>query len=272
MSDSSGVSVPLRWKIMVEGAQQAKQQLADLDQQFSKGQISISDYAKGQRQSLRDVRALNNEQRVQKEVFLASNPALNSLSKSMSTVGAVSNTLLGITNAINLAQLASIGVNEKVTAATQQLAADQRQYQIDLRDFPNDVALHQADLAKIAADQSNLAFVTRQATYQQITDWITLGSSAAISANQIIQTYSTLAPKIKNFSQGTQDAIGLAGLSGTFLVLGAAALIAGTQLGTGLNPDNVDKFRQSLDKAFGDNPFTNYIILPIAALIADLDG
>src|SRR6185312_12377897 len=192
MSDSSGVSVPLRWKIMVEGAQQAKQQLADLDQQFSKGQISISDYAKGQRQSLRDVRALNNEQRVQKEVFLASNPALNSLSKSMSTVGAVSNTLLGITNAINLAQLASIGVNEKVTAATQQLSADQRQLLIDMRDYPADIALHEADLAKIAADQSNLAFVTRQATLQMVTDWITWGSGIALTANQAIQ----LIPKV----------------------------------------------------------------------------
>src|SRR6185312_10765860 len=188
MSDSSGVSVPLRWKIMVEGAQQAKQQLADLDQQFSKGQISISDYAKGQRQSLRDVRALNNEQRVQKEVFLASNPALNSLSKSMSTVGAVSNTLLGITNAINLAQLASIGVNEKVTAATQQLAADQRQYQIDLRDFPNDVALHNADLNKIAADQSDLSKATKDATFEMITSWITFSSSIALISNQVVQS------------------------------------------------------------------------------------
>jgi len=269
---SNGVDIPLRWKIQVEGAQQAKQHLADLDAQFTKQQISISDYGKGQRNVLRDVRALNNEQRVQKEVYLASNPALNSFSKSMSTVGAVSNTLLGITSAINLAQIASLGVNEKVSAATQQLAADQRQYQIDLRDFPNDVALHNADLAKIAADESNLSFVNREATYQMVNNWFTLGSAVALSANQIIQTYTTLMPKIKGFSQGTQDAIGIAGLSGTFLVLGAAALVAGTQLGTGLNPENVDKFRASLDKAFGDNPFTNYIILPIAALIADLDG
>src|SRR6185437_5580125 len=107
-------------------------------------------------------------------------PALNSFAKSMSTVGSISNTLLGITNAVNLAQLAAIGVNGKVTQAQQDLAQAQRQYQIDLRDFPNQAALHNADLAAIPTSESNLAFVTREATSQQVTGWITLGSSVAL--------------------------------------------------------------------------------------------
>lgn len=107
------MDVPISWKLSVQGSQDVKQRLADINAQFDRGEISAQDYAKGIREVNRDARSFVNISSAQKNIFLATHPMYNQISRSLSTVAGISRTLLSITNALNLARIAGNGMTSE---------------------------------------------------------------------------------------------------------------------------------------------------------------
>ena len=121
-------NVPLSWKLSISGAEEVKTKLRDVNQQFERGEITTSDYAKELRALGRDARSFNSIQNLQKNIFLASHPGVLKLSKAMSTFGSIARTALTITNALNLSKIASNGINSSLLEAESELAAAMREY------------------------------------------------------------------------------------------------------------------------------------------------
>lgn len=102
-------TVPLSWKLSIQGAEEVKSKLNELDSAFASGKISTMEYAKGKNELNRVSKQLITTGNTEKNLYLAMHPRLNQLTRSMSSLASVSRTLLSITSAINLARIAGQG-------------------------------------------------------------------------------------------------------------------------------------------------------------------
>ena len=128
------VEVPLSWRLSIQGAEDVKNRLQEINSQFANGEIASSDYAKGLREVNRDARQLANIHNVNKNLNLALNPSWNLLSRSLSTVAHVSRAVMNITNALNLARLAGRAITEQEIENNRRMNEIQREL-IDTTDL-----------------------------------------------------------------------------------------------------------------------------------------
>ena len=114
---SSGLTVPLSWKLSVQGAGEIKNRLNELNSAFDRNEISASNYAKELRRLNTDARSLTQTTTLQKNIFLATHPTFNAMSRATSTLASASRGLLAVLNAVNLARLASQGTDSRILEA-----------------------------------------------------------------------------------------------------------------------------------------------------------
>lgn len=219
------MQVPLEWKLSVQGSNEVKAKLQEINSQFERGEISAGDYAKGLREVNRDARTLTGTTTMQRNIFLSTHPAFNQLSRATSTLASVSRTALTIINAMNLARIASLG------ASSQQL-----QIEADIARVMRDLN-KETDPAKIASLNEELGILNARLKelkdgnfFEGISNGIILISTAALGLRSGIDLITKLAPALSALSSISFGGVALSGIAsilGAFVAIPAFALAAG---------------------------------------------
>lgn len=242
MSNNPGVV----WQFGQHGAEDVKARLQELHSEFQKGQIGIGQYAQGKRELSRDTRALTNDLTVEKNVLLASNPALLQLTQTLSIFSSVAHTALSVINAINLANLVGSQYEAQISDLKIKRAEIQNQLnKLDKEGLGNSA---QAQLLKgqeaeidsqIAAKEKEIAQQRLQNTIQQVASWTLIVSSAVTAAPKIIAQIDII----------NRSLLGMGSVTGMIArgsVIGTA-FVAGIILGF----LGVDEVMRQLDRNFG---------------------
>ena len=201
------VEVPLSWRLQITGAEQVKARLQEINQQFRNGEIDATSYAKGIREINRDARSFVNIGNVSKNVFLAQHPALNNLSRAMSTFSSVSHTALTIANSLNIMLLkqttqsaASLETRRLINEETRKLnrleaegLKGTEEYRAS-REKLNILLVQETELLK----QNNLSWI----------DTVTILSSVSFAIGSLTPVVIKLIPHMKALG-GAMAAIGL---------------------------------------------------------------
>ena len=245
------VEVPLAWKLSVSGAEDVKSKLQDIKSQFDRGEISSTQYAKGLREVNRDARTLTRQSDIQKNVFLASHPALNSLSRGLSAFNSVAHSALAITNALNLIWIRQKGDTTELAIASHDLAQAQRDY---------NKAVTSGDMVKAGEAMERIRIAEAKIKeikdpFKAFSDGVTIFSAVAISANSVIQIMPKVITAIKGstLAMAALNAVSLPllGTVGLFVATFTAAFLAGQELGKWL-----------WDFAINFDYIFNYTIMP----------
>jgi len=181
-------NVPLSWKLSISGAEEVKTKLRDVNQQFERGEITTSDYAKELRALGRDARSFNSIQNLQKNIFLASHPGVLRLSKAMSTFGSVARTALTITNALNLATIANNGINSQLTEAQTEVARAQRRVNELIAAGKTGTEEYQKAVEDLAIAQDKLKEIELGIKEQEFQDFITKINAAILTISTVFNT------------------------------------------------------------------------------------
>jgi hypothetical protein len=247
--------VPLSWKLSVRGATEVKTKLAELQRQFDQNAISAEDYAKGLREVARDSTTFTNSMNLQNRVFLATHPNLQRMSRAMSTVASVSRTLLTITNALNLARIASQGISSEQLDIESQIAQTLRAIARE-----TDPEKLQALNEQLAVLRARLQELVSAETEQKINNLITLIGSVGLAVGGISSALAKIG------GSGLLAGIGAGAVAG-FAALAVAILAAVAAVGvfiaiwerlTGVE----DGFFTGIVEQFSDvlGPFTKEVI------------
>lgn len=271
MSFGGADGIPVIWKLQIQGAEDVKKKLADINDQFSRGETSAIDAAKGYREAHKEMRTLNTVQTANKEIFLASHPALLAYTRAMSTFSSAANTALSITNAINLATIVAQGTDQAVLDDKQKLAQAQIDYASTMRDFPNDLGRIADAYSKVQLAENQLAIDQRKAAIQMVQNWITVASSVVLVGGQIGQLIAQKDNIAANISQMFKNpTVAAAGLATGVVAVAIAALALASVIGDQVNPA-FTKFRKDLETEFGNNWITDYILAPLLAIPVAFD-
>lgn len=202
-------SVPLSWQLSIQGAEQVKSKLDEINSAFNRGEISAEEYAKGVREVNRDARAFVNIGNTQKNLFLATHPTLNALTRATSAFASVSRSLLSISNAINLALIARQGLSSRELEIQSRINDILRQ--LSRETDPEKIAKLNEELGILRAELKQLGDEKTQAN---ITNIIALIGSVGLAAGSLANVIPKLAPVMKFFSglSGLTVAGGLVGL------------------------------------------------------------
>lgn len=98
-------SIPLEWTISIKGGNEVKTTLAQLNEEWKKGTISKEEYNKALVRGNRTAAQSLNIDRYQANILKAQYPALQKVSRAMSTVTSISRSLLTISNALNISKI-----------------------------------------------------------------------------------------------------------------------------------------------------------------------
>ncbi len=101
------VTVPLEWTIKINGGQEVKTTLNDLNEAFKRGTINREEYNKALARGNRVAAQSLNVDRYQANITKAQFPNLMKVSRAMSTVTSISRSLLTISNALNISKIAN---------------------------------------------------------------------------------------------------------------------------------------------------------------------
>lgn len=185
-SSSDGPSI--QYKFTQQGLDDLTSRIKQLHEEFRNGQMTYTQYKSGIREATEQGKAATQEFSQMKGAIAAANPQLLEYTRTMSTFGSVANTVLGITNAINLAQMAGLGMDKQVADDKMQLAAATNQAAKDLAAFGPNSAQYQTDLQVKDAATNKLAYDQNQLAYQSVSTSATLAASAVSIAGSISQT------------------------------------------------------------------------------------
>lgn len=212
------LQIPLEWKLSVQGANEVKTKLQEIQQAFDRGEISASEYGKQLRAVNRDARSFVGTTTLQKNIFLATHPVFNQISRSLSTLSSVSRGFLAISNAINLAFIARRG-----------LSSEQLEIQRDLNTAFRELAtatdpIRIAELnEEINILQARLKELGDQEIIGKITD-IGIGlSTVAIIAKSVVDIIAKIRPGMLTGLGALFGGAGVAGLGAVTAGFGAIA-------------------------------------------------
>lgn len=183
-----------RYKITVDNAEQVKQKFADIQAQLKQGAITEGQAAEQTRNLARDARILNNEGKAQTQIYLAANPALRGLTQTMSIFGSTARTALSITNALNLAILATSGQSDKVAELRQQLVELDRQ-RLRAKTTDEEKLIDDEKLQK----QRELDQAIKEQTISQITNGLTAVASGTLIVGEVVKIRSEFKTLKKDF-------------------------------------------------------------------------
>lgn len=244
---ASGVHIPIKWSFQVEGASQAKQSINEIKDKMQNHTLAMKDGERQIAQVGRTMRQSNNEWRVQREIILASNPALNNLTRAMSVYGSVANTALQISNAFNLMQLAFSNTNDKLAQDLQDIAQQKIIIANLEKNEPGNIAAIAEARDKLAVLEDKYAKDQKTQTDQQIQNWINIAAAVGLIGTQVIQTGLKIASTklVSDWWTGLGTPVQMiarGALLGTSFVLG---VIAGVLV--------VDELMRLFDKNFAKN-------------------
>lgn len=170
-------------RIRSEGADELKTRLRELRTEFERGDISVSEYSKGLRGVNRDARSMTQQSQVATRVFLAQHPAINSLSRAMSTFGSISRTALSITTAFSVAKLAFGGSTSAMMELQSELAEAERNFN-KLNEAGDKIgATEQKENIDIL--KQKIKELTDSASEEKIVNLVNLGSTVSLMGGSI---------------------------------------------------------------------------------------
>lgn len=257
------MTVPLEWRASITGTQQVISELQSLRQQYNSGTIGLQEYTQKSRYLNSALRQSTNGFNQQRQILLASHPALQTYTRAMSVFGHVASTALSVMNALNIASLNNNTASQGLRAAELELI-DARKELIRLEEAGLGGTIQWElqkqkveELTKAVEDQKKA--VAEAATQNQrtmITAWINIGTSVG---SEIVSSIAMI--KLMQ-AQGifTANALRIA-FSTVFLpvMIGLAAFLAGwyvaARLVETLFPEAFKKMQASIKESWGiDDP------------------
>jgi len=198
----------------------------------------------------------------QKQIFLATHPAINQLSQVMSVFGRTAHAAMSVVNTLNLANIAFQGSSRLVVDAQKELADAQLEL---INAYASGDPLKIADAQKRLGDAiENLRDTTKAATDQQRQNWIALGATTIFTASAMTQALVQLAATSKG-------AAALAGAAWALVFVGAiyGALLAVAAL----SPQFAEQFAAIIDdikSRYDVDGLTAFLMSPWEAMRIDL--
>ncbi len=126
---------PLVWRFQVQGAEDVKARLKEVNEQFSRGELTTHQYAQKLRELNRDANTLSGAMRLQGNIMRAMHPNLAMLERSLSRLGSVARSVLSTLDTVNIIQLVMIGRTNALTEAQDELEKAQRNYNLAVEQF-----------------------------------------------------------------------------------------------------------------------------------------
>ena len=198
------VDIPLTWQLQIQGAENVKSKLSDLNGQFERGEITTEQYATGLRSVNRDARVMSNTMNIQKNIFLATHPVLNNLTRAMNIFGSVNRAVMSGLNTINIAMIALNTNSAGVAQAQADLAQKQREYDEAVLKFGPDSKQAIQALDELRVAQAKLGEETQNRSNQITSAWLSVGAAISGVVTSIVLTL----PKILPFIGGLGTAFG----------------------------------------------------------------
>lgn len=243
--------VQLAWKLSIAGAEEIKQKLAEVHQQFNRGEITVEQYSKELSKNASIARNLTQQNQLANRVWLAQHPTINQLSRTLSGLNRVLSVTSAAMTAINTAQLLMRTNTGNLIELQNGLAEAERAYNTALTPEAKEEAARQ--MAEYAA---RIEEANKQMGQDAINNAFSFASSigSIATAVGVFLTKSggsiaaRLAPIISFFSRlafiGFNASTALSAVSGAFAALGpaiaiAAGAIAGFFIADWLNENTV---------------------------------
>ncbi len=126
---------PLVWRFQVQGAEDVKARLKEVNEQFARGELTTHQYAQKLRELNRDANTLSGAMRLQGNIMRAMHPNLAMLERSFSRLGSVARSVLSTLDTVNIIQLVMIGRTNSLTEAQDELEKAQRNYNLAVEQF-----------------------------------------------------------------------------------------------------------------------------------------
>lgn len=255
------MAIPLEWKASITGVGDVKSKLAELNQEYKTGQITLEEYSQKKNFLTRVTRSAITTLSQERNILLATHPALQTVSRAMSTFGRVTSSALSIMNAFNLAQLVTqgqtqpqfdiklkiIGVDQELVLLQAALKADpdneELQILVRLKLAERDELINQSDaLGKEISEQWWSNLVTTGAGFgTAIATTFTALTSNPKVFNAIVGASKWAAGHFAGLFQAFSTTIMVAGTwiknalmdAGLLTRYTAAGTVAGTKYGTG---------------------------------------
>jgi hypothetical protein len=232
-------TVPLEWRLQVKGGNDVKNQLNEINAAFDRNELSATEYAKRLREVSADARSLNNIQNLQKNLFLASHPGVQRLSRAMSTFASVARTAMTITNALNLATIATNGVNSELVEAEVELARAQREVNDLFRQGKEGTEEYQVALENLAIAQARVDELIERQREQDFQNFIT---AAATAITAVTSVFNVALQSSTIRSAAIRAGAALGGIfAGSFSFVSSALIAAGQWLKALILPQNFSK-------------------------------
>jgi len=202
------MAIPITWQLQVTGAENVKARLSELNDQFERGQITTEQYASGLRSVNRDARVLSNTQTIQRNIFLATHPVLNNLSRAMSIFGSVNRAVMNSLNTINIAMIALNTNSSGVAQATADLAQIRREIATELeKAIPNEkILMDLYDRERVAI--ARLAEETQNRANQMTSAWISVFAAFSNVATAIILSIPKIIPLLRSLTAVSWASVG----------------------------------------------------------------
>ena len=246
--------IPLSWKLSMEGTDDVLNKLRRVHSEFQKGEIDTAQYAKSLREVKRDLNTFAQTSAFSTKIFLAQNPVIGTLSRSFSTLASVSRTMLSITNALNIARIASNTADSRTLEVQRQISETMRA--INRESDPEKLQSLNEQLAVLKAELKELGD-------QKITDGLThitiLFSTIAGGGLATLKLIQGLAPALSTLGAVSLGATPLLALAGAVTSI---ALAAGVWLAVWEKLNNINgPFSSGLEALSGIlGPITKAII------------
>lgn len=212
--------VQLAWKLSIAGAEEVKARLAEVHDQFNKGQLTVEQYGKELGKQNSTLRALTSNTAMQNRAWLASHPTINALSRTMSGFSRVLSATTTAMTAFNTAQLLMRTGSGDLVEAQNRLAEAERNY---------NSALSPEDKEKYARALAEAKTVIEGINAQTSTDQIQNIISFAVGIGSVAATSITAGIGLKGagigfgiFGAGAKAAAG--GLRFLWAALGPVGL------------------------------------------------
>jgi hypothetical protein len=232
------MAIPVEWKASITGAEDVKGKLREIDQQFKQGLITQEEYAQKKRFLNGVTRSHITTLSQERNILLATHPALNTVSKAMSTLGRVTSSALSIMNAFNLANLVTQGQSQQAFQIKLEIIDSDKtlaQLQEELAKDPNNKSLQIAVKFELAKNEElrNAAKALAEEEGKQFVNNLIVGMAGLGTA--VSTTFSALM-SIPSVATALIQAGTLAGgiFSGFFVFASRPLIIAGTWLTSAL--------------------------------------
>lgn len=193
------MGIPLSWDLSIHGAEDVKARLQDINEQFARGEITTQQYAQGLRGVNRDARVLNNTQTLQKNIFLATHPVINNLTRAMSVFSSVLHTASTALTLINTANIALNTNTGNVAEAQAELNQAYREQAEALAKYGVDSKKYMEATERVNVATARLGEEIERSKSQIANFWSSLVIGAASVVTSIVLTFGKIAPFLSGF-------------------------------------------------------------------------